>query len=536
MRARLTAPALVLLAAAPPALLLLAFGGRSLQLSGEFHFWVIVLTSAIAASCAFALTAAGARRGDAQVVLMGTAFAAIATLLFVHGFATPGLIAPPNGVIAVAGAAMLPVGGTVLGLATLPSLRRPESLRPVVVGGGVLVALIVVLGSVGLIWPDLLPGLPQPGSPLAAIVLGFGALAFLPAVMRAARTSLLTHRFADLAVVVGITWLVVALVPQLLIGPGTVGWWAGHAMELIGIALAGAPVAMDLHRDRASRPLLGDLRAAELVAAEEAFLGSRVRALMLALGRKDPSTEEHTRRVALLAVEIGEELGLPPARLRELAMGGLLHDMGKLSVPDDILRKPAALDDEEFAVIRRHPGWGVDLLRELGGFSPTVLRLVGDHHERLDGSGYPNGLAGEEMDLETRILAVCDVYDALVSDRVYRAAWSSERALALLQEESGTAYDARCVDALARLTAVARPTDFVADLAPAAPARGFVQGAIGTVAAIAGALIIAASLSPGGAPAQAAGARSHGVAAAEAPAAKTAPVADSEPGRAGHDY
>src|SRR6185436_17015667 len=112
------------------------------------------------------------------------------------------------------------------------------------------------------------------------------------------------------------------------------------------------------------------------------FLGSRVRALTLRLAEKDGSTAEHTRRVALRAVQVGEVLGLPPHRLRDLAIGGLLHDIGKLAVPDRILKKPGPLSDEEFAEIKRHPELGRKLLGELGGFEESVRRLVLDHHER----------------------------------------------------------------------------------------------------------------------------------------------------------
>ena len=182
------------------------------------------------------------------------------------------------------------------------------------------------------------------------------------------------------------------------------------------------------------------------------------------------STEEHTRRVALLAARVGEELKLPPAARRHLAMGGLLHDIGKLSVPLEILQKPGPLTDEEFAEIRRHPEAGRRLLEELGGFPETVRRLVSDHHERLDGTGYPAGLEGCDLSIETRILAACDVYDALVSDRVYRAAWTPERALALLHEESGTGFDPKVVEALERVvTPRADEPSWVAGLA--APAQ-----------------------------------------------------------------
>ncbi len=163
----------------------------------------------------------------------------------------------------------------------------------------------------------------------------------------------------------------------------------------------------------------------------------------------------------MLAVRVGEALGLPPARLRMLAVGGLLHDVGKLLVDDRVLKKPGRLTDDEFAQVKRHPAAGFALLTELGGFSRGVRRMVLDHHARLDGEGYPNGRGSGELSLETRILTACDVYDALVSDRVYRAAWTPQKALELLHGESGTAFDERCVAALERLVE--------ADRAPSEP-------------------------------------------------------------------
>ncbi len=284
---------------------------------------------------------------------------------------------------------------------------------------------------------------------LLAAGLGFFALLLL----RALRTFRLTHRLADLTVAIGIVWLGAALVPSLVMDFWNLGWWLGHGFELVGIALVGGVVAADLYRGSgvSSRPLVGDLRAVELVRREEAFLGSHVRALLVALALKDSSTEEHTRRVALRAVEVGEELGLPVGRLRSLALGGLLHDMGKLAVSEAVLRKPGPLSDDEYALVQQHPVDGVKILADSGGFPAAALRLVRQHHERLDGSGYPDGLQGEQLDVDSRILAVCDVYDALVSPRVYREAWSHERALAQLRAEASTRFDARCIEALARV-------------------------------------------------------------------------------------
>jgi hypothetical protein len=167
---------------------------------------------------------------------------------------------------------------------------------------------------------------------------------------RALRTFRLTRRGGDLLVAVGIVWLAAALPAALLLSYRNLGWWLGHAFEIVGIAAVGFTVAVDLHRGAArSRPLLGDLTGADLVAEEEAFLGSHIRALLVALAEKDAYTEEHTRRVALRAVQVGDELGLAPERLRELAVGGLLHDIGKLSVPDEILKKPGSLTESELS-------------------------------------------------------------------------------------------------------------------------------------------------------------------------------------------
>jgi hypothetical protein len=125
-------------------------------------------------------------------------------------------------------------------------------------------------------------------------------------------------------------------------------------------------------------------------------------------------------------------------------------------VPHAILAKPGKLTDEEMDVIRLHPVWGDELLAQLG-HPERIRRWVRGHHERLDGSGYPDGLDGSRLDLETRILAVADVYDALVSPRVYRGAWKPEDALALLRDGVGTLFDGRCVAELELLTAGTRP-------------------------------------------------------------------------------
>jgi HD-GYP domain-containing protein (c-di-GMP phosphodiesterase class II) len=448
-----TASALLVCAAgvALPAVTLLLVGRQEAHPGDGVHFYAMGLAAIAATVAAVVLTIVGARRGDARTVLVGTAFSVMAALLALHGLSTPGVLVGWNGLIAFTGGATLVVGPAILALAALPSVNRPQSVRRLVVLQIVLLLAVGLVGTVGMLAPDVVPAVPEASSPLALGMLAFGLLLYAFLEVRAINTFLLTRRRADLLVVIGLSFLATALVGALVFNYMQLGWWLGHAFEFLGILAVGIPVAVDLRRAQPSRSLTGGPRAGELVRAEHAFLGARVRALTLRLAEKDEYTEGHTRRVALRAVQVGEELGLAPQKLRTLATGGLLHDIGKLSVPDEILKKPGSLDEDEFAVIKRHPEWGHKLLGELGGFSDAVRRLVLDHHERLDGKGYPNGLTASELDLETRILTVCDVYDALLSVRVYRDAWTHEKAIGLLHEQTGLAFDAACVRALERV-------------------------------------------------------------------------------------
>src|SRR6185436_7840859 len=135
----------------------------------------------------------------------------------------------------------------------------------------------------------------------------------------------------------------------------------------------------------------------------------------------DPYTGgEHTKGVLALALEIGEQLGLSAREQRDLEFGALLHDIGKLRVPDEILNKPGKLTPAEWAVIKRHPADGQEMLDRIGGVLADVGLIVRGHHERWDGRGYPDGLVGEETPLAARIICACDAYSAMTTDRPYR--------------------------------------------------------------------------------------------------------------------
>ncbi len=437
-----------------PMAMLALWGREHMHLTSGFHFWSVTVSALLATVASLALTLVGVRRRDARTILVGTAFSAMAGLLLIHGLSSPGILIDAYGPAALSGAITLPVGAAVLLLSALPPFRGQRRIGWLLVLQGAILTAIAGFGLYALLSPNALPALPEAQSNAAFVLLLAGLTAYGYLALRTLDAFLLTQRIGDALVVIGLGFLAASLMGALMYEYYELGWWFGHGFELVGLVLVGVPVALDLHRATQSHALSGGPSAASLVASEETFLGSRVRALTLRLAGKDIYTEEHTRRVALLAVQVGEELGLPPSRLRSLATGGLLHDIGKLAVPDGILKKPGPLTEDEFAVIRRHPEWGHHLLGELGDFSPSVRRLVLDHHERLDGSGYPRGLSETELDLETRILAVCDVYDALISTRVYRDAWTHERAVTLLREESAKhMFDGRCVGALERVLA-----------------------------------------------------------------------------------
>ncbi len=181
---------------------------------------------------------------------------------------------------------------------------------------------------------------------------------------------------------------------------------------------------------------------------EAAYAGA-IRALAAALDARDPYTAGHSERVSVLSVAIGRVLRLPEAELEVLRLGALLHDIGKIGIPDHVLRKPAPLTDDEFALIMEHPVVRARILRTIPFLLPHV-DIVELHHERPDGLGYPKGLRGDDIPLLARIVHVADAYDAITTARAYRAARSGADALHELWRCAGTQYHADIVGALAR--------------------------------------------------------------------------------------
>ncbi|PYT32116.1 MAG: hypothetical protein DMG57_02655 [Acidobacteria bacterium] len=201
---------------------------------------------------------------------------------------------------------------------------------------------------------------------------------------------------------------------------------------------------------RSYRTYLGRLEDEKKHVEEMAALHLRtIEALALAIEAKDHTTHDHLRRVRIYAMEIAKDLGLPPAEMQALRAAALLHDIGKLAVPEQIISKPGKLTPEEFEKIKIHPVVGAEILESVQ-FPYPVVPIVRAHHEKWDGTGYPGGLKGEEIPIGARILSSVDCLDALASNRQYRRALPLDRAMEFIASESGKSFDPKVVQVLQR--------------------------------------------------------------------------------------
>ena len=213
-------------------------------------------------------------------------------------------------------------------------------------------------------------------------------------------------------------------------------------------ALAVSDAAAGLRFDRSRLDLLTDLAglaASSLLESDrrvraEAALEAGADVLARVIDMRDTYTGRHSGQVSVLARRVGERLGMSDDEVDLLVYAARLHDVGKLAVPDSILQKPGPLDEFEWAVMRRHPEWGAQMVAGVPGLE-RLSELVGAHHERWDGDGYPSGTAGEEIPLASRVIAACDAFEAMVSHRPYRAPLDAHEAMDELKAGAGSQFD-----------------------------------------------------------------------------------------------
>ncbi|HWL66096.1 MAG TPA: HD-GYP domain-containing protein [Actinomycetota bacterium] len=188
----------------------------------------------------------------------------------------------------------------------------------------------------------------------------------------------------------------------------------------------------------------------QLASRLEAHYTETMEALTSALEARDPYTEAHVGRIRDLAIALGLALKVSPDVRKSIHLGALLHDVGKIGISDAILQKDGPLSDEEWTIMRRHPEIGERMLRRVDFLRPA-LSVIRHHHERWDGKGYPDGLQGEDIPLAARIVAVCDAFDAMTSDRPYRRATTAELACDEIASHAGSQFDPRCAQLLIRV-------------------------------------------------------------------------------------
>lgn len=470
-------PWLVLLAASSAAFFTLRTQvewDRALQWNSPVgHFWVV---SAAAVTCLLLAVAAGVaafRAQNARVLMLSLSFLSMAGLFTVHGLATPGVLVHSTYTGSYSGAGgygfnagpdsapaiwLFNLTGLSARLAVIVSaaflaastVEWGQTIERAIVRwrGAILsgvVAGLLAYGVVGLLRPETVPAWLVGSVILAwmtlAVVVVLGTITAVRYATGYARTG--QQMFG--AVALGAALLVQA---QLSLHFGAIWrgtFWLYHLQLLAGFFAVLWGVVLEYSRGRAVHSFTA-LTVSGAVEQLRSGLTEPILTLTAALEARDGYTLGHGERVAAMSVLVGEHLRLPGPRLRGLAAGALLHDVGKIGIPDAILHKAGRLTEEEFGVIREHPGRGWEILRFTFG-SDVESMVIRHHHEKWDGSGYPDGLIGESIPFEARIAAVADVYDALRSNRSYRVPMTPEEAAAVIQKDAGSHFDPRCVDA-----------------------------------------------------------------------------------------
>jgi HD-GYP domain-containing protein (c-di-GMP phosphodiesterase class II) len=408
----------------------------------------IVVVAATGCAIAAGVVIAVARRDDlAELGLIGSFTMSVSLLPLVHGITVPGVLYGPNDATSSSVFWALPIA--VIPVLPLVAPRSKWS-RAISSRWRVLVAghLAVVVGvSAGLlVRPSLLP-VWQMGSVTAVSVAVAALMACAALSYRQLRLSMIGGSQRPLAVSLGFAAIGASSLVWVSRAPFTPGFWSAHLLDVAGVlgVAIGALVAFRQQLDL--RNILRPLTVHTPLAAFELGLEPLVHQFVASLHGKDPITRDHVVRSSELAMAVGERLGVGPHQLHILGLGALLHDLGKLEVPDEVLNKPGRLDDAEYAIIKRHPLSGEALVRRSGVLA-DIAPIVRGHHERIDGRGYPDGLAGDEIPLLARIVSACDAFDAMAHTRQYRDGMGRERAFAILREHSGTQWDPTVVEAL----------------------------------------------------------------------------------------
>jgi HD-GYP domain-containing protein (c-di-GMP phosphodiesterase class II) len=415
----------------------------------DFHFYAVsAVTLAAAIACVFIIGLTQSLR-ETRLLFLGLGFLSIAGIFAVHGLGTPGHfhdeayseLSISSWLSVLAGA-----GFIFLSCANLPHgieefVKRHGSL--ILGGTAAAIGLYIGLSFAAEGWTSFIPyrdrNVQLVFTGVTLTLLGVSAMRYFQAFL-----------FARLPSQWAMFCLVALLMEvQLSLTFGRywqVTWWMYHGLYALAFPILFGAWFMEIRRAGSVNALAESLSMRDAMAQLNRGYSRPIADLVEAIEWKDLYTHGHVRRVASFAVMIGKELGLATLDLRNLALAAQMHDVGKISVPDSILSKPERLTADEFEVIKQHADRGFEIAQTVKALEPAAqaIRL---HHERWDGTGYPLGLAAENIPLHARIVAVADAYDAMTSGRVYQPAVSDEMAFAEMRRCAGTHFDPACVEA-----------------------------------------------------------------------------------------
>ena len=433
-----------------------AGGGPSLNIPIQ-HFIIVSAVSLLAALVAAILAVTTVQIGVYRVLFVCLGFMTMGAIFTVHGLTTPGVVIAMSDEYRGSAAglsAFLSVFAPALFFAAAyaPGLSRLERHMPFWPAGWLVVLTILSLGFYGgiaLLNAEVLAESSLSVPPISTGLVVTAAGLFMYAAIRQGRLYRVAQLSSQADLIFSFVLLADATAAMILFPAWTLGWWSYHLLMLASVTFAVRALVVERAMGRPFRSIVESTLELGVDVETEEFDVEAVASLVAAVEVKDHETRGHNHRVAELCVRIGHELGMPAKDLRVLARCGLLHDVGKLAIPDKILRKPGPLTEGEWAVMKTHPEIGLRIVNRAGPFKRELLGVL-HHHERMDGSGYPHGLAGDAIPVEARIVAVADTFDVLTSDRPYRKARSAKEARAVVIEESGSHLDSEVVAALLR--------------------------------------------------------------------------------------
>lgn len=420
-------------------------------------FGVLVTSSLVCILAATTLVAIADRRDVAEVGLLGTMLLTASIMPMVHGLLTPDVIFDATESFALSAFLTIPVA-----LVAAAPLLFPESRFGRWASrhwrDWTLLALLGVfsIAAALVFFPDAITA-PEPHGPLT---IGVSAIAAASIALLSARQMYLYgigRRRSNLVASISLALVGVGALTPMFAEPYSVGFWWAHVAGVLGVLGACGALAVSSRLSPSAHDVLAPILSRDPLVAFELGLSPIVHDFVAELAEKDQITRDHVIRTGELAMRVGERFRLSGTDLRNLGLAAMLHDVGKVHVPDAVLKKPARLTATEYEVMKLHPVHSEEMLAS----EPTLAAaasIVRSHHERFDGRGYPDGLEGREIPLAARIIAACDALDAMTHDRPYRRAMTLEMAFAVLREHAGSQWDEHVVEQVMAV-AVAMPTD-----------------------------------------------------------------------------